>query len=206
MPFNENVFINCPFDIEYRKLLRPLLFTVVYIGLEPQISETTDSGEQRVNSIQALILNSKYSIHDLSRIEIRHRRDLPRFNMPFELGLDIGCKRFGVGSLTEKKCLILEKEQFRYQRVLSDISGNDIEAHKEDAQTLIRKVRNWFVSQNIHAISSPNVIWTSFNEFESSLGETLSEAGFNQEDIDEMPKSEFISYVKDWVQGSTEAE
>lgn len=204
MSFNENVFINCPFDGEYRNLLRPLLFTVVYIGLEPQISETTDSGEQRVNSIQALILNSKYSIHDLSRIEIRTKKDLPRFNMPFELGLDIGCKRFGGGNLADKRCLILEKEQYRYQRVLSDISGNDIEAHREDAQTLVRKVRNWFVSQSIQGISSSNVIWTSFNEFESSLAETLNEAGFNQEDIEEMPKSEFISYVKDWVQGGIE--
>ena len=201
MSFSENVFINCPFDNEYRNLLRPLLFTVVYVGLKPQISETTDSGEQRVNSIQELIISSKYSIHDLSRIEVRSKKDLPRFNMPFELGLDIGCKRFGSAELTEKKCLILEKEQYRYQRVLSDISGNDIEAHRGDGQTLVRKVRNWFVGQNIQAIPSANVIWTSFNEFESSLAETLSAEGFDQADINEMPKSEFIAYVRDWVQG-----
>lgn len=201
MSFNQNVFINCPFDNEYRKLLRPLLFTIVYIGLEPQISETTDSGEQRVNSIQNLILNSKYSIHDLSRIEVQNKKDLPRFNMPFELGLDIGCKRFGVGNLLEKRCLILEKEQYRYQKVLSDIAGNDIAAHKEDAQTLIRKIRNWFVNQSMQNLSSANVIWNSFNEFESSLAETLKEEGFDQQDIDEMPKAEFIAYVKDWVQG-----
>lgn len=201
--FDKNVFVNCPFDTEYRNLLRPLLFTVIYIGLEPQISETRDSGEQRVNTIQGLITGSKYSIHDLSRIEVKNKKDLPRFNMPFELGLDMGCKRFGSGELTDKRCLILEKEQYRYQRVLSDISGNDIEAHKEDAQTLIRKVRNWFVGQNIHGISSPNLIWISFNEFESSLAETLRDAGFNDLDINEMPKSEFIAYVKDWVQGSS---
>ncbi len=202
MPFNNNVFINCPFDKEYRKLLRPLLFTVVYIGLEPQISETTDSGTQRVQSIRELILASKYSIHDLSRIETRSKRDLPRFNMPFELGLDIGGKCFGEGELAEKKCLILEKEQYRYQRVLSDISGNDIEAHQENPQVLIRKVRNWFTSQDIGDIPSANVIWNSFNEFESALAEILEEEGFDQDDIEEMPKSEFIKYVRDWVSGS----
>jgi len=27
-----NVFINCPFDKEYFPLLRPLLFTIIYLG------------------------------------------------------------------------------------------------------------------------------------------------------------------------------
>lgn len=202
MAFNENVFINCPFDNDYTNLLRPLLFTVVYAGLEPQISQTTDSGQQRVNAIQELIIKSKYSIHDLSRVEIKAKKDLPRFNMPFELGLDIGCKRFGGGELAEKRCLILEKEQYRYHQILSDISGNDIEAHKADAQTLVRKVRNWFISQEIQGLPSANVIWTSFNEFESSLEETLRTDGFDQADINEMPKSELIAYIKDWVQGA----
>lgn len=201
MPFEQNVFINCPFDDEYKKLLRPLLFTIVYIGLEPKISETTDSAEQRVSSIESLIRSSKYSIHDLSRIEVKSKKELPRFNMPFELGLDIGCKRFGSGNLAEKRCLILEKEQYRYQRALSDISGNDIEAHKENAQILIRKVRNWFLRQGIPNIPSANVIWNAFNEFESSLAETLEEEDYDQEDVEEMPKSEFISFVKDWVAG-----
>jgi hypothetical protein len=201
MTFDKNVFINCPFDTEYKPLLRPLIFTIVYLGLEPKISETTDSAKQRVISIQELITQSKYSIHDLSRIEVKKKNTLPRFNMPFELGLDIGCKQFGQGQLQEKRCLILEKEQYRYQKVLSDISGNDIEAHKEDAQTLIRKVRNWFFGQGISNPPSPTLIWNSFNEFESSLAETLRGAGYNQDDIEEMPKSEFISFVKDWVQG-----
>lgn len=202
MSFNENVFINCPFDKEYTQLLHPLLFTVVYIGLDPQISETVDSGTQRVKTIQDLILASKYSIHDLSRIEVKHKRDLPRFNMPFELGLDIGCKCFGIDHLVDKKCLILEKEQYRYQKVLSDISGNDIQAHQENPQILIRKIRNWFVGQNVGEISSANTIWSSFNEFESSLFIVLKDEGYNQDDIDEMPKSELIKYMKDWVSGS----
>lgn len=201
MPFDQNVFINCPFDNDYKKLLRPLLFTVVYIGLEPKISETVDSGEQRVNSIQTLIKDSKYSIHDLSRIELNKPKELPRFNMPFELGLDIGCKKFGSGELTEKRCLILEKEQYRYQKVLSDISGNDIEAHKNDAETLVRKIRNWFIGQGMQ-IPSPNSIWVLFNEFEGALSELCLSEGYSQTDIDEMPKTEFIKYIKDWVEGN----
>jgi hypothetical protein len=202
MPFETNVFINCPFDTQYTPLLRPLLFTVIFVGLEPKISETADSGQQRVNLIQDLILSSKYSIHDLSRVEARRVRDLPRFNMPFELGLDIGCKNFGSGvSLKSKRCLILEKDQYRYQRILSDISGNDIAAHNENAETLILRVRGWFFTQNIPNVPVASKIWNSYNEFESYIGPYLVSEGYRKIDIDEMPKSEFIAYVKEWVNG-----
>ena len=35
MPFGRNVFINCPFDAEYLPLLRPLLFAILDVGLNP---------------------------------------------------------------------------------------------------------------------------------------------------------------------------
>ena len=68
--------------------------------------------------------------------------DLPRFNLPFELGLDLGCRTYGKGRMVTKKCLILDKERFRYMRVISDISGNDIRAHNGKDKDLIREVRN----------------------------------------------------------------
>jgi hypothetical protein len=47
--FKSNVFINCPFDEDYLPLLRPLLFTVVYLGFNPRIaSERSDSAENRL--------------------------------------------------------------------------------------------------------------------------------------------------------------
>jgi len=87
--FNKNVFINCPFDSKYDFLLRPILFTIIYFGFTPQIaSRTGDSGEQRITKIVSLILKSKYSIHDLSRIRSAKRLELYRLNMPFEFGID----------------------------------------------------------------------------------------------------------------------
>ena len=56
MAFKDNVFINCPFDVEYYSLLRPLVFTVIYLGLRPRIAlERTDSGETRIAKIIELI-------------------------------------------------------------------------------------------------------------------------------------------------------
>src|ERR1043165_5105104 len=82
--FNTNVFINCPFDSEYDSLLKPILFTIIYFGFTPQIaSRTGDSGEQRITKILSLILNSKYSIHDLSRIRSAKRGEIYRPNKTF---------------------------------------------------------------------------------------------------------------------------
>ena len=70
MAFEENVFVNCPFDRQFLPLLRPLLFTITYLGLRPRIAlEAMDAGQGRLDKIVRLIRESKFGIHDLSRIE-----------------------------------------------------------------------------------------------------------------------------------------
>jgi len=54
----KNVFINCSFDNQYFPLLKALLFTIIYSGLKPLISETSDSGEIRLHKIKDLMLVS----------------------------------------------------------------------------------------------------------------------------------------------------
>ncbi|MFZ4526061.1 MAG: hypothetical protein ACOYOE_11050 [Chlorobium sp.] len=89
--FDRSVFVNVPYDNQFKSLLRPLLFCLVYGGMTPRLAlERRDSGELRLNKIVKLIRNSKYAIHDLSRMQAREAGELFRLNMPFELGLDIG--------------------------------------------------------------------------------------------------------------------
>ncbi len=198
--FSVNVFINCPFDKEYIPLLRCLLFVIIYCGLRPRIAtERADSGEVRIQKIISLIKESKFSIHDISRIEPLHDGDLPRFNMPFELGIDIGCRQIGTGRLTEKRCLILEKERFRYQKVLSDISGNDIKSHDGDARKVVRAVRNWLLGNGFAGLPSVNNIWEAYNEFYSQFQNHVEQLRYDDEDVDEMPVSEFIYFVNQLV-------
>lgn len=91
--FSRNVFVNCPFDSKYVALLRPLLFTLVYLGYVPRIaSESLDSGKPRIEKIVELITESKFSIHDLSRLQSLKEGEFYRLNMPFELGIDFGCR------------------------------------------------------------------------------------------------------------------
>ncbi len=198
MPFQSNVFINCPFDNEYRLLLKPLLFTVLYLGYKPRMSQTQSSSDIRINQIKSYIRDSKFGIHDLSRCRALKLGELPRFNMPYELGLDIGCLEFGARKLKTKKILILETERFHYQKVLSDIAGQDIENHNDDPKILVRKIRNWFSSLSTRkSFASSTEIWTAYNQFCSDLVEELK--GYSSEDIDEMPIDEFIKFSRRWI-------
>lgn len=197
--FEKNVFINCPFDPEYKPLLQALIFTTLLCRLEPRIAmERDDCGEERIDKIKELIKNSKYSIHDISRMEPLKRKELPRFNMPFELGLDLGCRTYGEGKLSTKKSLILEKELHRYRVVISDLSGNDIRAHNSDVKELIRNTRNWVYTTTDTDLPSANRIWRSFNIFSSYLVEKCREEDYDDKDIEEMPIKEYIDYIIKW--------
>jgi hypothetical protein len=199
--FDKNIFINCPFDKEYIPLLRALLFTIMDCGLNPRIaSERLDSGEERFKKIRELIKESRYSIHDISRMEPLSSRDLPRFNMPFELGLDLGGRYFGPEPLTKKRCLVFEKEQYRFQKVLSDISGSDIGAHNSDPETLIRGVRNWILENVRKDIRSGTKIWQRYNEYLFSFESSAKSMSFTKRDFDEMPVAEFIYFIRSWIE------
>ena len=195
----KNVFVNCPFDNQYFPLLKALLFTIVYIGLKPLISETSDSGEIRLHKIKDLMLESQYSIHDLSRIEPLQDGDLPRFNMPFECGIDFGIKLSNAAQ-RDKRFLILEKEQYRYQNVISDISGNDIKSHRNEPELLIKAVRDWF-KPTIADIPFYKGIWLAYCEFESDFETTLRSGGYNPKDINELTFCDIIEYIAIWSKG-----
>lgn len=202
MSFEKNVFINCPFDEEYKLLLKPIIFTIIRCGLQPKISESEDSGETRLRRIEKLIEESKYSIHDLSRMRASLKGEIARFNMPFELGLDFGCKRFRGGPQTDKKSLILDIGRYRYQKAISDISGNDIAFHNFNPVNATREVRNWLKKLN-HSLKLPsaNKIWIDYNEFSASFLEIIREHQFSKEDVKRMPWSEYTTYIFEWYSG-----
>ena len=199
MSFDTNVFINCPFDDEYKPLLRALTFELIYLDFEPKFSQTVSSSAIRINQIKQHILNCKFSIHDLSRSKPMRAKELPRFNMPYELGLDIGASEYGGKKMKSKRILILETERYHYQKVISDIAGQDIESHNDDPRTLILKVRNW-ISANFAGAIIPgqSVIWNAFNQFNADLTIKLSST-YSAKEIDEMPIGDYIKFAKGWI-------
>jgi hypothetical protein len=204
--FEKNVFINCPFDDEYRRLLRPLLFVVLFLGFNPKIAlERSDSGESRIHKICGLIRASRYSIHDLSRLQSREENEFYRMNMPFELGIEYGGRVFSKGRLAEKKCLILEKAPFDYMKALSDLSGVDIKSHGDNPIGVVRAVRNWFVETvGLQDVASATSIWLGFNDFMSDFYERRAAEGFSDDDLSFMPVPELIGFIRQWVQKERE--
>lgn len=200
MSFQTNVFINCPFDPEYKPLLRALIFTILYLNLEPQISKTTSSGKSRIQEIMKLIRESKYSIHDISRCEPLKTGELPRFNMPYEMGLDIGCCEYGGKKLKTKLCLILEKEKYRYHAVISDIGGQDTKDHNNEPKQLIEKVREWFYDILDANIPPASQIWDEYNQRMTKINAALISKGYKKDDIDNMQHQEFIKVVRSALQ------
>ena len=77
---NEHVFINCPFDEEYRDCFEAILFTLTYIaGYSARSAlEEDDSGDIRFEKLCRLIETCDTTLHDLSRVEVS-TSGLPRF-------------------------------------------------------------------------------------------------------------------------------
>lgn len=200
MAFHKNVFVNCPFDEEFYDLLRPLLFTIVYVDLTPRIAlEIMDSGKVRIERIVELIRESQYAIHDLSRIAAVAAGDLYRLNMPFELGIDLGARYFGPGELSQKRCLVLEAEPYRYKAALSDLSGSDIAHHRNEPAKVVVAVRNWLKNACKVDAPGPTLIWDSFNFFMADLHVDLVDRGFSKAGIDALPIPELIENMVGWV-------
>lgn len=140
----EGVFINVPFDRRYKKLFDALVFAVHDCGFVARgAREQADSSQVRLDKLFEIIGECRFGIHDLSRVTLDSANRLPRFNMPLELGIFLGAKRFGGGRHATKSCLILDRDQYRYQIFCSDIAGQDIRAHGNDVAQAVRAVREW---------------------------------------------------------------
>lgn len=198
--YEKNVFINCPFDIEYQPLLHSLIFTILYLGFNPRIAlERSDSGETRFSKICELIKKSKYSIHDLSRIKSKKIGEYFRLNVPFELGLDIGSRVFNSKIHRTKKCLILEEEKYRFQAAISDISNSDIKNHGGEVYKMINSVRNWFAENGLKRTPGATKILNNYIDFMDDFYEKRSNEGFTKKESYEMPIKEMMDYMKDWI-------
>lgn len=200
MAFHQNVFINCPFDNEYRSLLRPIIFCIFRLGFKPRIaSERLDGGEPRIEKIIELIEDSKYSIHDLSRMKAKKAGELFRLNMPLELGIDIACKRFRGPPCSEKRCLILETERYRYQAALSDLSNSDIVAHDDSPLEAFTAVRNWLDQEARLDADGPARLWDQFTDFMADNDDALIARGYSRRDIDRLPISTLMRSMEAWL-------
>ena len=201
MSYEQNVFINCPFDPDYRDMMYAIVFTVHDCGFVARSAlELADSSEVRVTKILRIIEECRLGVHDISRTELDDQNGLPRFNMPLELGFFLGAKRFGKGNQTKKRCLVLDREPYRYQAFCSDIAGQEVSAHHGDPLAVIPIVRDWLrgaVLESGIIIPGGARMTERYQAFRADLPDICTELRL---DCDDLIFNDFTTLAVQWLQ------
>jgi hypothetical protein len=172
-PINSNaVFLNIPYDEEFHRLYLAYLCGIHSLGMQAFIASSIPGGERRLDRILNLIQTCRYSIHDLSRVEVSSMPPAtPRFNMPLELGLTITWAKLHPKRHT---WFLWEAEPRRVQKSMSDLDGTDAYIHRGSVDDVLSELRNAFVRANAPSIQQ---MLDAFSILEGRVGKILTEAG-----------------------------
>lgn len=186
---NRFVFINCPFDKDYLACFEAIIFTIYMSGYRPECALQDDNfGNVRLDKLKAMIERCDRSIHDLSRTE-SNARGLPRFNMPFELGLAIGAFKFGGRRQRQKSTFVMVKKPYVMPQFLSDAAGQDPHAHGGQVSEVIKLVRSHlgtYYQPNAQGerLPGPRYFNELFREFKKGLPALSRELHLSEKDLD----------------------
>ncbi|WP_300931867.1 hypothetical protein [Prosthecobacter sp.] len=172
-----------------------MVFVLKACDYVPRCALEADSAtEVRVEKILRIIGDCGLSIHDISRTQLDRKSKLPRFNMPFELGLFLGAAKLGGAQHKKKGALILDIEPYRYQKYLSDIAGQDIRAHGNDADAVIGHVRNWLNTHRPESQVLPGkaALTKQYRRFQKQLPVMLKELQLKETEISFVDWSKLI--------------
>ena len=138
----KGVFLNIPYDEEFSSLYVAYIVGLFQLGWVPHLASEIPGGDRRLSRIFKLIQSCRYSIHDLSRVEMNTATtSVPRFNMPLELGMTITWQKLHPGRHT---WFVWESELYRIQRTASDLNGTDAYIHGGTPEGVLRELRNAF--------------------------------------------------------------
>lgn len=181
---HKKAFINCPYDEEYLEFFKIIVFLCAYFGYEPLFASEDKTTHPRNDKIIELIKNTDLGIHDISRITLSKNK-YPRFNMPFELGMDV---MYSTEINRRKKILVLDGDDKDYEKTISDLKCADIESHKNNSKSLFKIIRDYFVSTSEYEdVKSPKEIEKLYMlDFKSWLADKLKNNGFDTSDEIEM--------------------
>lgn len=141
-PKDKWVFINISTDEDYRLMRQAIIFTLAFMRFWPRSTSEKPFGaeEVRFEKIIELIHECKYSLHDLSCIEPDPINNLPRFNMPLELGLAFGNKRYADAN---KEVFVLDGLEHQFRKCCSDLECFDFPHHNKNPDQVVKAIRNW---------------------------------------------------------------
>ena len=192
-----DVFINCPFDDGYSEIFRALIFALRACGFRPRTAlEVDDGGQARIEKLIAIIRECRYGIHDISRTQLDRKTRLPRFNMPFKLGIFLGAKRFGNLAQKEKRLLILDEEKYRYQKFISDLAGMDIHSHANSSKQAISEMRDWLANVSRRQLEFGDKLNRLHSKFQKELPAAAKELGLK---VNKISYADYDRLVSGWL-------
>ncbi len=198
-----DVFINCPYDADYALTFEALIFAVHALGFRARAAREIDDGaDVRLERIVRIIRECRYGIHDLSRAGVDAVTGLARFNMPLELGIFLGAKRFGAKDQRRKATLVLDIDGYRYRNFISDLAGIDPRSHGGDPVEAVRAVRDWLASASGRKLPGGNLLVEQYQRFVADLPALAAAEGF---DLDAIPYKDYLYFVTEWLSLDTGA-
>lgn len=196
--FSRNVFINCPFDPDYQPLLYAIVFAVQIAGFTPRCAkEANNAGEFRLQKIKDIISECRYGVHDISRTDLTSS-GLPRFNMPLELGIDLGCKEFGNRRQRSKSLLVLDITENRYVKFISDIRGQDPKPHAGKPKKAINQLRDWLSDESgIETLPGGDYMHNRYLRFLADLPTLCKNA---KQNVKKLTFGDFVKITRIWLE------
>jgi hypothetical protein len=137
------VFLNIPYDEKFERLFLAYIAGISALGLVPHATLEIPDSSRRLEKILKLERECEYSIHDLSRVQLSRKKPrVPRFNMPFELGLCVAdAKRSGT---KKPNWFVFEAVEQRIEKSLSDLKGTDPRIHGGRIEGVFGELRDVF--------------------------------------------------------------
>lgn len=153
----DSVFLNVPYDEKFKKTYLAYLSGMVSLGLNPKATLAIPGGITRLDRIFDLIQSCRYSLHDLSRVELdRTYPPTPRFNMPMELGIAVAWAKLNP---REHTWFVFESQERRAQKSISDLNGTDCNIHGGTEEGVMRELCNAFVRRK-RGVTVPEMLRT----------------------------------------------
>jgi hypothetical protein len=172
-PAESSVFLNIPYDAAFEPLYLAYIAAISAFGFAPRAAIEVPGGVRRLDRIFALIRSCEYSIHDLSRVQLDASAPrVPRFNMPFELGLTVAWSN---RERARHDWFVCESEPYRLQKSLSDLNGTGPYVHHGTVRGLFGQLCNAFV--RAHRQPTVAQMMSIYRRLRRALPSLLREAG-----------------------------
>jgi hypothetical protein len=166
------VFLNIPYDERFQRLYLAYIVGIYQLRLVPFITSGIPGGERRLDRVLALIQSCRYSIHDLSRVELSVTAPAtPRFNMPLELGLTITWAKLHPKRHT---WFLWEAAPRRIQKSMSDLDGTDPYIHSGTVEGVLSELRNAFIRDGAPPVRK---MLEAYRVVESKTDRVMADAG-----------------------------